>query len=132
MPNSFLIYLFFLSISSSSDVTHTQIPPCIDHNTDSGNERLHAICRDHSNTYRDIIEKYHDSIYNLAEDLLKKSQERQTKQLKTLLERETSDVMRQLQMSRKNEVKQLVLVHKDKDELERYVVFFCISEGCVK
>lgn len=41
------------------------------------------------------------------------------KQLKALLERETSDVMRQLQMSRKNEVKQLVLVHKDKDELER-------------
>lgn len=36
------------------------------------------------------------------------------------MERETSEVMRQLQLSRKNEVKQLAQVHKDKDELERY------------
>lgn len=104
----------------SSDVTQPQIPPCVDQNSEStANERLQAICRDHSNTYRDTLEKYHDTIYNLAEDIVRKSQERQMKQLKALLERETSDVMRQLQMSRKNEVKQLVLVHKDKDELER-------------
>lgn len=37
----------------------------------------------------------------------------------TQLERETSEVMRQLQLSRKSEVKQLAMVHKDKDELER-------------
>lgn len=101
-------------------MTQTPIPPCVDQNTESTtNERLQAICRDHSNTYRDTLEKYHETIYSLAEDIVRKSQERQTKQLKALLERETSDVMRQLQMSRKNEVKQLVLVHKDKDELER-------------
>lgn len=63
------------------------------------------------------MEKYHDVIYNLAEEILRKSQERQMKQLKTLLEKETSEVMRQLQTSRKTEVKQLVW--KDKDELER-------------
>lgn len=39
--------------------------------------------------------------------------------LKKLMEKETSEVMRQLQHSRKSEVKQLALVHKDKDELER-------------
>ncbi|XP_063703185.1 1-phosphatidylinositol 4,5-bisphosphate phosphodiesterase classes I and II isoform X2 [Culicoides brevitarsis] len=105
---------------SSKNIDVSPIPPCVDPNTESAtNERLQAICRDHSNTYRDTLEKYHESIYNLAEEIVRKSQERQMKQLKTLLERETSDVMRQLQMSRKNEVKQLVLVHKDKDELER-------------
>lgn len=40
-------------------------------------------------------------------------------QLKKLMEKETGEVMRQLQHSRKSEVKQLALVHKDKDELER-------------
>uniref|UniRef100_A0A336LBM4 1-phosphatidylinositol 4,5-bisphosphate phosphodiesterase n=1 Tax=Culicoides sonorensis TaxID=179676 RepID=A0A336LBM4_CULSO len=109
-----------LSSKNISDVSQPQIPPCVDPSSESStNERLQAICREHSNTYRDTLEKYHESIYNLAEEILRKSQERQVKQLKTLLERETSDVMRQLQMSRKNEVKQLVLVHKDKDELER-------------
>lgn len=98
-----------------------QIPPCADPTTESNSQsdRLAAVCREHSNSYRDLLEKYHDTIYNLAEEILRKSQERQTKQLKTLLERETSDVMRQLQLSRKNEVKQLVINHKDKDELER-------------
>ena len=36
--------------------------------------------------------------------------------LQVQLERETNEVMRQLQLSRKNEVKQLAKVHKDKDE----------------
>lgn len=35
------------------------------------------------------------------------------------MEKETSHVMRKLQNSRKNEVKQLALVHKDKEELDR-------------
>lgn len=96
------------------------MPPCVDlSNAEESNssDRLSAVCREHSNTSRETMEKYHDVIYTLAEDILRKSQERQMKQLKTLLEKETSEVMRQLQMSRKNEVKQLVW--KDKDELER-------------
>lgn len=58
-------------------------------------------------------------MFSLAEDLLRKSQDRQMQQLKKLMEKETGEVMRQLQHSRKSEVKQLALVHKDKDELER-------------
>lgn len=108
-------YIFF-----SSDI-QVQIPPCA-HNTSESNsqsDRLSAVCREHSNNYRDLLEKYHETMYNMAEDLCRKSQERQIKHLKSLLERETSDVMRQLQLSRKNEVKQLAINHKDKDELER-------------
>lgn len=55
----------------------------------------------------------------MADDLLRKSQDRQVQHLKKLMEKETGEVMRQLQHSRKSEVKQLALVHKDKDELER-------------
>lgn len=58
-------------------------------------------------------------MFTVAEELLRKSQDRQMQQLKKLMEKETSEVMRQLQHSRKSEVKQLALVHKDKDELER-------------
>lgn len=36
-----------------------------------------------------------------------------------MLERETSDVMRQLQLVRRNEVKTLAQIHRDRDELIR-------------
>ncbi|XP_055591839.1 1-phosphatidylinositol 4,5-bisphosphate phosphodiesterase classes I and II isoform X2 [Uranotaenia lowii] len=100
-----------------------RIPPCAVDGDSSDNsaqaERLKQLCRDHASSYREVLEKYHEIIYNLAEDLLRQSQEAQMKQMKVQLERETSEVMRQLQLSRKNEVKQLAQVHKDKDELER-------------
>lgn len=88
-------------------------------NGDDSNERLASVCRDHVSNYRDVLEKYNETMFALAEDLLRKSQDRQMQQLKKLMEKETSEVMRQLQHSRKSEVKQLALVHKDKDELER-------------
>lgn len=88
-------------------------------NSDDCSDRLANVCRDHASSYRDTVEKYFDSMLSLADDILRKSQDRQMQQLKKLMEKETSEVMRQLQNSRKNEVKQLALVHKDKDELER-------------
>ncbi|XP_058056630.1 1-phosphatidylinositol 4,5-bisphosphate phosphodiesterase classes I and II [Anopheles bellator] len=102
---------------------NVKVPPCATSDTDvTGDaqaERLRQICREHASSYREVLEKYHEIIYSLAEDLLRQSQESQMKQLKTQLERETTEVMRQLQLSRKSEVKQLAMVHKDKDELER-------------
>lgn len=77
------------------------------------------LCREHAATYRELLEKYHEQIFSIAESLLHKSQDSQMQQLKKLMEKETNEVMRQLQHSRKTEVKQLALVHKDKDELER-------------
>lgn len=122
------------------------IPPCPvdDGDTNSHSDRLLAICREHASSYRDMLDKYQETIFSMADELLRKSQDRQMQQLKVcyfvnivaidaitrcyllfqkLLEKETGDVMRQLQLSRKNEVKQLALVHKDKDELERYTLF---------
>uniref|UniRef100_A0A182NEY3 1-phosphatidylinositol 4,5-bisphosphate phosphodiesterase n=1 Tax=Anopheles dirus TaxID=7168 RepID=A0A182NEY3_9DIPT len=103
---------------------NVKVPPCASAADgevagDAQAERLRQICRDHAGSYREVLEKYHEIIYTLAEDLLRQSQDAQMKQLKTHLERETSEVMRQLQLSRKSEVKQLAMVHKDKDELER-------------
>ncbi|XP_052899038.1 1-phosphatidylinositol 4,5-bisphosphate phosphodiesterase classes I and II [Anopheles moucheti] len=103
---------------------NVKVPPCAsasdaDVTGDAQSERLRQICRDHAGSYREVLEKYHEIIYTMAEDLLRQSQDAQMKQLKTQLERETSEVMRQLQLSRKSEVKQLAMVHKDKDELER-------------
>lgn len=95
------------------------VPPCPSLDTDDSNDRLVNVCRDHAANYREVLEKYHESIFSLADDLLRKSQDRQMQQLKKLMEKETGEVMRQLQHSRKSEVKQLALVHKDKDELER-------------
>lgn len=82
-------------------------------------ERLISACRDFSTAYQELQEKYHDIIYSTAEKLLKNSQANQMKQLKTCLEKETSDVMRQLNLVRRSEVKALSLVHRDRDELVR-------------
>lgn len=77
------------------------------------------MCREFTNSYQEIQEKYHEVIYITAEKVLRTSQANQLKQLKTLLEKETNDVMRQLNLARRNEVKALALVHKDRDELVR-------------
>lgn len=87
--------------------------------TRSQSERLLAVCREFSSSYRELQEKYHEIIYSMAEKVLRNSQSNQLKQLKTMLEKETSDVMRQLNLARRNEVKNLALVHKDRDELVR-------------
>lgn len=88
--------------------------------TRSQSERLLAVCREFSSSYRELQEKYHDAIYSTADKAMRSSQSNQLKQLKTMLEKETSDVMRQLNLARRNEVKNLALVHKDRDELVRY------------
>lgn len=96
------------------------VPPCHSlSNQDCNNDRLMNLCREHATSYRELLEKYYEQIFSIAENLLQKSQENQMQQLKKCMEKETSEVMKQLQHSRKSEVKQLALVHKDKDELER-------------
>lgn len=95
------------------------IPPCASLSSDDSNDRLANVCRDHATSYRDVLEKYYEAMFAIGDDLLRKSQDRQMQQLRKLMEKETGEVMRQLQHSRKSEVKQLALVHKDKDELER-------------
>lgn len=110
------------------------VPPCpidLSENTsvtesDSGeratraqSERLIPICRDYTNAYQEMQEKYHEIIYSTADKLLRTSQANQMKQLKTALEKETNDVMRQLNLVRRSEVKALALVHRDRDELVR-------------
>lgn len=85
----------------------------------SQSERLIPVCRDFSTNYQELQEKYYEIIYTTAEKVLRTSQANQMKQLKTLLEKETSDVMRQLNIMRRNEVKSLSLVHRDRDELVR-------------
>lgn len=50
--------------------------------TRSHSERLLSACREFANSYREIQEKYHESIYNAAEKQLKNSQACQMKRLK--------------------------------------------------
>lgn len=77
------------------------------------------MCREFTNSYQECQEKYHELIYSTADKVLRSSQANQMKQLKTQLEKETGDVMRQLNLTRRSEVKALALVHKDRDELVR-------------
>ncbi|CAH1707129.1 unnamed protein product [Chironomus riparius] len=108
-------------LSSKNMDVNIPVPPCqlLSSNDDPLNERLTNLCREHALTYRELLEKYHEQIFTMAETLLHKSQDNQMQHLKKLMEKETNEVMRQLQHTRKSEVKQLALVHKDKDELER-------------
>lgn len=85
----------------------------------SQSERLIPVCRDFSNSYQELQEKYHELIYSTAEKVLRTSQANQMKQLKTISEKETRIVMDHLNITRRTEVKALSLVHRDRDELER-------------
>lgn len=85
----------------------------------SQSERLISVCRDFSNTYQELQEKYHELIYSTAEKVLRTSQANQMKQLKTISEKETRIVMDHLNITRRTEVKALSLIHRDRDELER-------------
>ncbi|XP_023165954.2 1-phosphatidylinositol 4,5-bisphosphate phosphodiesterase classes I and II isoform X3 [Drosophila hydei] len=81
--------------------------------------RLRYACREYTTQYRELQEKYHEAIYSAAEKVLKNSQASQTKQLKASLDKVTGEVMHQLQEARRNEVKNLATVHRDRDELVR-------------
>lgn len=85
----------------------------------SHSERLLAISREHVHQERELREKYHEIIYSTAEKVLRSSQNNQMKQLRTQFERETADVMRRLQATRRGEVKALAKKHRDRDELVR-------------
>lgn len=102
-------------MSEASDGDSSERPSV----TRSQSERLILVCREFSTAYQEIQEKYHEIIYSTAEKVLRNSQTSQMKQLKTMLEKETSDVMRQLNLVRRDEVKNLALKHKDRDELVR-------------
>nr|CAD7451912.1 unnamed protein product [Timema tahoe] len=85
----------------------------------SQSERLLVVCKEHVTQERELQEKYHEQVFSTVEKLMRVSQSAQLKTLRALLERETADVMRRLQAARRDEVKALIKVHRDKDELVR-------------
>lgn len=87
--------------------------------TRSQSDRLLFVCKEFSKGFKELQEKYHEIIYNTAEKILKNSQAAQVKQLHYLHDKETNDVMRHLQIVRRNEVKTLATKHRDRDELVR-------------
>lgn len=80
-------------------------------------ERLITIYKDYLNQEKELREKYNEVIFTVVEKLMKNSQSNQLKTLKVLLEKETEYVMRELQATRRDEVKKLSKIHKDKDEM---------------
>lgn len=101
-----------LAASTSTQSTATTL-------TRVQSERLLGVCREYSGLFKECQEKYHELIYATAEKVLRNSQASQLKQLKLQLEKKTTDVMRQLNVARRAEVKELATKHKDRDELVR-------------
>jgi phosphatidylinositol phospholipase C, beta len=58
-------------------------------------------------------------VFSILEKAMKASQAAQLKTLATLVERETAEVMKKLESARRDEVKALAKIHKDKDEMVR-------------
>ncbi|KAL0266975.1 UNVERIFIED_CONTAM: hypothetical protein PYX00_009371 [Menopon gallinae] len=98
--------------SEAEDGTRSTLPR-------SHSERLLAIHKEQVNQEKEIKEKYYEAIFSTIEKLMRNSQSNQLKTLGVLLERETTDVMRELQATRRDEVKKLSKIHKDKDEMVR-------------
>ncbi|XP_017771525.1 PREDICTED: 1-phosphatidylinositol 4,5-bisphosphate phosphodiesterase classes I and II [Nicrophorus vespilloides] len=85
----------------------------------SQSERLLAASREFVAQEKELREKYHEAIYNTAEKVMKTSQTNQIKILVTQCERETGEMMKRLQADRREEVRALSKIHRDRDELVR-------------
>ncbi|BES94527.1 phospholipase C [Nesidiocoris tenuis] len=85
----------------------------------SQSERMLAVFKDHIHQERELVEKYHELVYGCAQKVMMTTQSQQLKMLHVLLEKETSEVMRKLQATRRQEVKALAKQHRDRDELVR-------------
>ncbi|KAF4532691.1 hypothetical protein B566_EDAN002927 [Ephemera danica] len=94
----------------------SQIPPSLPR---SSTERLLLLSRDHTTQERELQERYHETVFSTLEKVMRTSQAAQLKALQTLVERETAEVMRKLETVRRDEVKALSKIHKDKDEMVR-------------
>jgi phosphatidylinositol phospholipase C, beta len=98
--------------------------------------RARSLAREHIAQEKDLQEKYHDAasflvfplnslsngnfqVFSTLEKAMKASQAAQLKTLATLVERETAEVMKKLESARRDEVKALAKIHKDKDEMVR-------------
>lgn len=88
----------------------------------SQSERLLAIGKEHVIQERDLREKYHEIVFSSLEKVMRSSQSNQMKMLRVLLDKETAEVMKKLQDRRRHEMKSLAKIHKDKDEIGRYVI----------
>lgn len=88
----------------------------------SQSERLLAIGKEHVIQERDLRERYHEIVFSLLEKVMRSSQSNQMKMLRVLLDKETAEVMKKLQDRRRHEMKSLAKIHKDKDEIGRYVI----------
>lgn len=113
-------------VEGSGDNNSGETTPALDGSID---ERFTAACRQYILQYQEVQKKYHEIIYGTAEKALQNSQESQMKQLKASLERVNNEIMHQLKEARKVEVKNLALVHKDKDELVRWVSTIELTSG---
>ncbi|XP_049826197.1 1-phosphatidylinositol 4,5-bisphosphate phosphodiesterase classes I and II-like isoform X2 [Aethina tumida] len=85
----------------------------------SHSERLLAINKEFVAQEKELREKYHEVIYNLADKVMKTSQCNQIKALKDQFEKETTDLMRRLQADHREEVKQLAKKHRNREQFTR-------------
>ncbi|XP_072396815.1 1-phosphatidylinositol 4,5-bisphosphate phosphodiesterase classes I and II isoform X2 [Diabrotica undecimpunctata] len=85
----------------------------------SHSERLLAINKEFVTQEKELREKYHEAIYNVAEKVMKTSQSNQIKTLKEQFEKETSELMRKLQADHREEVKALAKKHRNREQFTR-------------
>ncbi|XP_057656050.1 1-phosphatidylinositol 4,5-bisphosphate phosphodiesterase classes I and II [Diorhabda carinulata] len=85
----------------------------------SHSERLLAVNKEFVTQEKELREKYHDVIYNVAEKVMKTSQSNQLKLLKEQFEKETSELMRKLQADHREEVKALAKKHRNREQFTR-------------
>ena len=70
----------------------------------SQSERLLSVCKEHLSQERELQEKYHESMFQTVDKVMKMSQSAQLKTLQMLYERETADIKKKLQAQRHDEV----------------------------
>ncbi|KAK3909225.1 1-phosphatidylinositol 4,5-bisphosphate phosphodiesterase beta-3 [Frankliniella fusca] len=83
------------------------------------NERFLSVIREQLQQEKDLQKKYHETIFTTISKTVESSQSNQMKTLKALQDRDTAEMMRKLEATRRKEMKELVKKHKDREEMEK-------------
>ncbi|XP_026281090.1 1-phosphatidylinositol 4,5-bisphosphate phosphodiesterase classes I and II [Frankliniella occidentalis] len=83
------------------------------------NERFLSVIREQLQQEKDLQKKYHEMVFTTLTKTVESSQSNQMKTLKALQDRDTAEMMRKLEATRRKEMKELVKKHKDREEMEK-------------
>ncbi|XP_034256942.1 1-phosphatidylinositol 4,5-bisphosphate phosphodiesterase classes I and II isoform X2 [Thrips palmi] len=83
------------------------------------NDRFMSVIREQLSQERELQKKYHEMVFASITKTVESSQANQMKTIKALQDRDTAEMMRRLEATRRKEMKELAKKHKDREEMDK-------------